>query len=96
MAEELQLSIESLLYGATDGKLKEATALLKSKIQAGRRGRSLTNTKELERICATIGQGESEEDQAIMKTLDELLVFLKGGPPPLKYRERLVMKMRIE
>ena len=31
-----------------------------------------------------MGEGESEEDQAIMKTLDDLLVFLKGGPPPLE------------
>ena len=29
MAEELQLSIESVLYGATDGKLREITTMLK-------------------------------------------------------------------
>ena len=29
MAEELQLCIESVLYGATDGKLREITTMLK-------------------------------------------------------------------
>ena len=38
--------------------------------------------EELEKICSTIGQGEFEEDQSIMKNLDEFLVFLKGGPTP--------------
>ena len=52
---------------------------------AGRTKRQTINKirEELEKICSTIGQGESEEDQAIMKTLDGLSVFLKGGPLPL-------------
>eukprot|EP00794_Sanderia_malayensis_P021110 gene21110-23176_t len=67
MAEELQLSIESLLYGATDGKLKEATALLKIE-DTGRTKRQIINKtrEELERICATIGQVSreaSDEDE---------------------------------
>ena len=88
MAEELQFSIESLLYSVTDEKLKDVISMLKIE-DTGKTKRQTIHTirEEVEKICSTVGLGESEEDLAIMKTLDDLLVFLKGGPPPLEESE---------
>ena len=68
-----------------NGKLREITTMLKIE-GAGKTKRQTINKirEQLEKICSKMGEDESEEDQAIMKTLDDLLEFLKEGPPPLE------------
>ena len=44
MAEELQLSIEAMLYGATDAKLRDVSSMLKLQV-AGETNMQLINDK---------------------------------------------------
>ena len=85
MAEETQLSIEAMLYGATDAKLREVSSMLKLTGTGGTKRQIINQIRdELDKITATLSQEESEANTAIMKRLSDLLECLKEELPPLE------------
>ena len=85
MAEETQLSIEAMLYGATDAKLLEVSSMLKLTGTGGTKRHTINQIRdELDKITATLSQEESEANTAIMKRMSDLLGCLKEELPPLE------------
>ena len=85
MAEETQLSIEAMLYGATDAKLLEVSSMLKLTGPGGTKRHIINQIRdELDKITATLSQEESEANTAIMKRMSDLLECLKEELPPLE------------
>ena len=84
MAEELQLSIEAMLYGATDAKLRDVSSMLRLTGTGGTKRQIINQIRdELDTITATLSQEESEANAAIMKRMSDLLESLKEELPPL-------------
>ena len=83
MAEELQLSIDAMLYSATDAKLRDVSSMLRLTGTGGTKRQIINQIRdELDKITATLDQEESEANAAIMK-MSDLLEFLKEELPPL-------------
>ena len=88
MAEETQLSIEAILYGATDAKLREVSSMLKLTGTGGTKRHIINQIREeLDKITATLIQEESEANTAIMKRMSDLLECLKELPPLEEFSE---------
>ena len=87
MAEELQLSVETMLYGATDAKLRDVSSKLQLEV-TGKTKRQLINhiRDELEKTCTPSGEEELDDTATsnATKYLKDLLAFLKDEPPPLE------------
>ena len=85
MAEETQLSIEAMLYGATDAKLREVSSMLKLTGTGGTKRQIINQIRDdLDKITATLSQEESEANTTIMKRLSDLLECLNEELPPLE------------
>ena len=87
MAEELHLSVETMLYSATDAKLQDVSS--KSGLDVvGKKKRQLINhiRDELKKTCTPSGEEELDDTATsnATKYLKDLLAFLKDEPPPLE------------